>query len=165
MTNKKKDIIAYFVGVSVMLSIIIINKIYEYVEYTYPSKNVYVYTPGKNAQRYILSMEKYSYEHKDTSSFVSLTTYYIYTPRYQMQEELTVAMVSANKLDFGDAYELTSTRLLYWGNTTDLTDSLTSKIGLSYLKAAASHSSMNAIKELREGHIYNKYVNKDCSGK
>ena len=74
---------------------------------------------------------------------------------------LSIAIIMANKYNYGEAYYLTYSRLLYRMDSSEKIDSLTSKISISYLKAAAKLNNKSAQKALGEYYIEGKFVRKD----
>jgi len=160
MKNRKKYLISYLAGIFIIVAFYILDKVHDYMEDRYPDEKVYTFTPGENAQENIKRMEPIYLKTAD-SSFESLFYYYIYTPPYQMHEMLSIAMIMANKYNYGEAYYITYSRLLYNPDSDEKIDSLTSKISISYLKAAAKLNYKYAQEKLGKYYIEGKFVRKD----
>ena len=160
MENKKKYLISYLVGISIIVMPFIIYTAQQYLEMRDEAKQVHIYTSKDNVQDTIKRLEYLHLKTRD-SSFDKLAVYYTYTPTYQMYEMLSIVMIMANKYDYGEAYYLTYSNLLYRMDSRERIDSLTSKIGISYLKAAAKLNYKSAQETLGEYYTEGKFVKKD----
>ncbi len=159
MKNRKKYLISYLSGIFIIVAFFIIDKVHDYLEDRYPDEKVYIYTEME-AQKNIKRMEPIYLKTAD-SSFDELAVCYTYTSVYQLNEMLSIAIIMANKYNYGEAYYLTYSRLLYRMDSGEKIDSLTSKISISYLKAAAKLNNKSAQKALGEYYIEGKFVRKD----
>lgn len=159
MKNRKKYLISYLSGIFIIVAFFIIDKVHDYLEDRYPDEKVYIYTEME-AQKDIKRMEPIYLKTAD-SSFDELAVCYTYTSVYQLNEMLSIAIIMANKYNYGEAYYLTYSRLLYRMDSGEKIDSLTSKISISYLKAAAKLNNKSAQKALGEYYIEGKFVRKD----
>ena len=159
MKNKKKYLISYLAGISIIVVFFITYKVQQYLEMRDLAKLKCDFTE-EIAQRSIKISELSHLKTRD-SSFDMLAVYYRYTPLYQMHEMLSIAMIMANKYNYGEAYYLTYSRLLYRRDSSEKIDSLTLKIGISYLKAAARLNNKDAQKRLGEYYMEGEFVKKD----
>jgi len=160
MKRKKKYLISYLAGISIVVVFLIADKVQQYLETRDNAKYTHTYISEEDVQRSIKSSELNHLKTRD-SSFDDLTYYYIYTPIYQTYEMVSITMIMANKYNYGEAYYLTYSNLLYRMDSSEKIDSLTSKIGISYLKAAARLNYKLAQKELGECYIEGEFVKKD----
>ena len=159
MKKKKKYLISYMAGISLIVLLFITYRVQQYLEMRDLAKLKCTFTE-KMAQRSIKRMEPIYLKTAD-SSFDELAVYYRYTPLYQMHEMLSIAIIMANKYNYGEAYYLTYSRLLYRRDSSEKIDSLTLKIGISYLKAAARLNNKDAQKRLGEHYMEGEFVKKD----
>ena len=159
MKNRKQYLISYLSGIFISVAFCMIDKVHDYLEDRYPDEKVYIYTEME-AQKNIKRMEPIYLKTAD-SSFDELAVCYTYTSVYQLNEMLSIAIIMANKYNYGEAYYLTYSRLLYRMDSGEKIDSLTSKISISYLKAAAKLNNKSAQKALGEYYIEGKFVRKD----
>ena len=159
MKNRKKYLISYLAGIFIIVAFFIIDKVHDYLEDRYPDEKVYIYTEME-AQKDIKRMEPIYLKTAD-SSFDELAVCYTYTSVYQLNEMLSIAIIMANKYNYGEAYYLTYSRLLYRMDSGEKIDSLTSKIGISYLKVSARLNYKYAQEKLGKYYIEGKFVRKD----